>query len=69
MLVATVLQIIMEFIALQGQMIVQVDQIKNYVAMGLVSAMIKTDIIVYANRCARFFSIFDGWVKKITFKL
>ena len=63
-LVAIVLQIIMEFIALQGQMIVQVDRIKSYVAMVLVSAMIKTDINVYANRCVCFFCIFDGWVKK-----
>ena len=63
-LVAIVLQIIMESIALQGQMIVQVDRIKSYVAMGLVSAMIKTDINVYANRCVCFFCIFDGWVKK-----
>ena len=58
-LVAIVLQIIMEFIALQGQMIVQVDRIKSYVAMGLVSVMIKTDINVYANRCVCFFFILD----------
>ena len=58
-LVAIVLQIIMEFIALQGQMIVQVDRTKSYVAMGLVSAMIKTDTNVYANRYVCFFCIFD----------
>ena len=63
-LVAIVLQIIMEFIALQGQMIVQVDRIKSYVAMVLVSAMIKTDINVYANRCVCFFCTFDRLVKK-----
>ena len=62
-LVAIVLQIIMEFIALQGQMIVQVDRIKSYVAMGLVLVMIKTDINVYANRCVCVFNISDRSVK------
>ena len=59
-LVAIVLQTIMEFIALQGQMIVLVVRIKSYVVMGLVSAMIKMGLNVYANRyvCFFFFSIF-----------
>ena len=63
-LVAIVLQIIMEFIALQGQMIVQVVRIKSYVVMGPVSAMIKMDINVYANRYLSFFCNFDRWVKR-----
>ena len=49
-LVAIVLQIIMEFIAPRGQMIVQVVRIKSYVVMGLVSAMITIGTHVYANR-------------------
>ena len=59
-LVAIVLQIIMEFIAPRGQMIVLVVRIKSYVVMGLVSAMIKMGLNVYANRyvCFFFFSIF-----------
>ena len=59
-LVAIVLQIIMEFIAPRGQMIVQVVRIKSYVVMGLASVMIKMGLNVYANRyvCFFFFSIF-----------
>ena len=54
-LVAIVLQIIMEFIAPRGQMIVQVVRIKSYVVMGLASAMIKMGLNVYANRYVCFF--------------
>ena len=64
-LVAIVLQIIMEFIAPRGQMIVQVVRIKSYVVMGLASAMIKMGLNVYANRyvCFFFFSIFGKIIK------
>ena len=54
-LVAIVLQIIMESIAPRGQMIVQVGRIKSYVVMGLASAMIKMGLNVYANRYVCFF--------------
>ena len=54
-LVAIVLQIIMESIAPRGQMIVQVVRIKSYVVMGLASAMIKMGLNVYANRYVCFF--------------